>query len=248
MTTIPEVDSVRSFDDPKEAVSWVLNDPQDICFMETEISGMKGAEAAEELREADPGMKIVFLTSDPGYALEAFRVHASGYLIKPVSQSDLSEEINFALSGGNHGRSKRVRIQTFGNFEVYVGSETVKFRRSRAKELLAYLVDRQGSTASRTEAFSMIFENDVYDRPRQKQFDVIVRSMKDTLSEYGISHIIEIERTGMRVVPEMVDCDLYRFQKRDPEALKSYRGEYMSSYSWSAPTEAYMTSYVEKNE
>ena len=39
----------------------------------------------------------------------------------------------------------------------------------------------------------------------------------------------------------MIDCDLYHFLDGDMEAVNSYYGEYMSSYSWAAATEAYMT-------
>ena len=42
----------------------------------------------------------------------------------------------------------------------------------------------------------------------------------------------------MRTVPELLDCDLYRFFAGDAEAINEYRGEYMSAYSWASLTEA----------
>ena len=75
----------------------------------------------------------------------------------------------------------------------------------------------------------------------QKQVDVIVRSLRETLKEYGIGDIVKIDRNGMSVRPELIDCDLYRFLDGDAEIINKYRGEYMNSYSWANLTEGYIT-------
>ncbi len=134
----------------------------------------------------------------------------------------------------------RVRVKTFGNFEIFIDGQVVKFHRSKSKEVFAYLIDRQGSGATRAEIFAALYEDDEYDRPKQKQLDVIIRSLKDTLREYHIEYTIEVLNGSLRVVPEKVDCDLYRFFEGDEEAATSYRGEYMSNYAWAMMTEAYI--------
>ncbi len=134
----------------------------------------------------------------------------------------------------------RIRVKTFGNFEIFVDGETLSFHRQRAKEVLAYLVDRQGSGVSRAEIFAALYEDEEYDRSYQKQLDVIIRSLKDTLKENHISRLLEIKGGLLRIVPEMMDCDLYRFFEGDKKAIDSYRGEYMSSYEWAMMTEAYI--------
>ncbi len=134
----------------------------------------------------------------------------------------------------------RIRIKTFGNFEIFVDGETINFHRQRSKEVLAYLVDRQGSGVSRADIFAALYEDEDYDRSYQKQLDVIIRSLKDTLYEYGISRFLEIKGGLLRIVPELAECDLYRFFQGDDKARKEYRGEYMSSYSWAMMTEAYI--------
>ena len=59
---------------------------------------------------------------------------------------------------------------------------------ARCKELLAYLVDRHGRNVTHAEAFGILWEDRMYDRPMQKQMDVIIRSMRTTLQEYGIDN------------------------------------------------------------
>ena len=88
----------------------------------------------------------------------------------------------------------------------------------------------------------------MYDRAKQKELDVIVRSLKHTLEENGISDIIEIKSGTIRVCPEKFQCDLYDFLKGDVSAVNSYRGEYMSSYSWAMPMEAYIGRHINDDD
>ena len=128
-------------------------------------------------------------------------------------------------------------MKTFGRFDCFVDGKAITFRQAKCKELLAYLVDRRGCSVTRAEAFAILWEDRLYDRPMQKQLDVIIRSLRATLKEYGIDAILEIKSGMLRVVPELLDCDLYRFLRRDAEALREYRGEYMYGYSWGELTQ-----------
>ena len=74
----------------------------------------------------------------------------------------------------------------------------------------------------------------------QKQLDVIIRSLKKTLEEYGIAEIFEMSHAKMRVRPERFSCDAYRFLEADNATVNAYRGEYMSNYSWASATEGKM--------
>ncbi len=137
-------------------------------------------------------------------------------------------------------------VRTFGNFDVFVMGEAVSFKRSKSKELLAYLIDRQGGGVTRPEAFAVLWEKGIYDRSMQKQLDVIIRSLRSTLKEHGIEGILEMRGGIMRIRTERVNCDLYNLLRGDETAQAEYHGEYMSSYSWGNLTEAYMTRTLEK--
>ena len=102
-------------------------------------------------------------------------------------------------------------------------------------------MDKQGGSITRRTAHAAIWEEGVYDRPMQKQLDVVIRSLKQTLEEYGISYIFELKNGSMRVIPDKFECDLYKFLKGDVDAINSYRGQYMSSYSWASLTEAHIS-------
>ncbi len=86
-----------------------------------------------------------------------------------------------------------------------------------------------------------MWEDGVYDRSMQKQLDVIIRSLRDTLREYDIDDMLILQKGTIRIVPELIDCDMYRLLDGDICAIDSYRGEYMSQYSWASALEGYMT-------
>ncbi|MBQ5399136.1 MAG: response regulator [Ruminococcus sp.] len=240
---LPEKPEVIGFTKAKEALEWLESNRADIALLDINIPDMNGLVLAEKIKELRKNISIIFLTGYSEHAVDAFKLHASGYLLKPVDKKSLAKEIEYAYRTLNNNQRKNIKIRTFGHFDVFVNGETVRFTRERSKELLAYLVDRNGSSVTRATAFSALYEDREYDRSMQKQFDVILRSMRQTLGKYGIEDILELDKGKMRVVPEKFDCDLYRFYNGDTEAINSYHGEYMNDYSWASTTEAAIDGY-----
>ena len=115
------------------------------------------------------------------------------------------------------------------------------FRKAKCKELLAFLIDRQGSTVTRAEAFSALWEDRTYDRPMQKQLDTVIRLLRETLQEYGIEEVFSMKSGTMRIIPEKISCDAYRLFSGDADAVNSYHGTYMSAYPWASMTEGYLS-------
>ena len=237
---LPALDEVEGFAGPEEALDWLEENTVDLAFLDIDMPGMNGITLAAKIREKSPGTAIIFLTGYAEYAVDAFALHASGYLLKPISREQLAAEVDYVVSGRLSDHTSHILVQTFGNFDVFVDGKLISFTRSKAKELLAYLVDRQGSGVNRAEAFSILWEDTFYDRSMQKQMDVVVRSLRSTLQENAIGEMIEIKAGIMRVVPTAFECDLYRFLAGEPDAVNAYRGEYMSAYSWATMTEAYL--------
>ena len=132
-------------------------------------------------------------------------------------------------------------VKTFGEFEIFVDGKPVHFARSKSKELLAFLIDANGANVSRATAFSALYEDIPYDRKMQKQFDVIVRSLRESLNVSGAGEIFEIKSGMMRLNTDLFDCDLYRLLNGNIDAINEFRGEYMNAYSWANITEASIT-------
>jgi two-component SAPR family response regulator len=238
---LPEIDEAKGFVRAKDALAWLEDNTADLALLDIDMPGMNGMELAAHIKARYPKTAIIFLTGYSRYAVDAFRLRVSGYLLKPVDPGQLAEEVEYAFAGRQNTQRAHIEARTFGNFDLLVDGKPVPFKQAKCKELLAYLIDRQGGSATRAEAFAMLYEDRMYDRPMQKQFDVIIRSLRDTLEEHKISEILEMKRGTLRVVPELISCDAWRFFSGDADAVNAYRGEYMSAYSWAEETESFLS-------
>ncbi len=236
---LPDVEEAYPFSQPARALEWLENHPADLALLDIDMPGMDGMEFAARIKEEHPKTAIIFLTGYSRYAVDAFRLRVSGYLLKPVDPGQLAEEVEYAFAGQK--QHAHIEARTFGNFELLVDGRPVPFKQAKCKELLAYLVDRRGSGVSRAEAFAILWEDRPYDRPMQKQFDVIIRSLRDSLRDAGVEFIFEMKSGMLRIVPEKISCDLFRFCSGDVSAFNEYAGEYMNGYAWATMTESFMT-------
>ena len=235
---LPEIDEAKGFTDALLALDWLRGHPVDLAILDINMPQIDGITLAAQIKQISPKTAILFLTAYKEYAFDAYAVHPTGYLLKPVSQEKLAAEVAYAGRENQPSTSAHIHIKTFGAFDVYVDDRPVSFKLAKAKEILAYLVDKQGSGVTRTELFAAVWEDSLYDRKMQKRLDVYIRSLRETLQEYGISEIMEMEKGVLRVKPETFICDAYLFYSGDSDVINAYRGEYMSSYSWASMTEA----------
>lgn len=116
----------------------------------------KALQSEQRIREKRPETAVIFLTAHAQYSLQAFSLHASGYLLKPAEKEKLAAEFAYAMSVRPARPTPRVEVRTFGGFDLYVNGRLVTFLKARCKELLAFLVDKQGSSVTRAEAFAAL--------------------------------------------------------------------------------------------
>lgn len=237
---LPEIDEARGFVRPEDALEWLDHNAADLALLDIDMPGMNGIRLAAAIKTKHPDTAILFLTGYAQYAVDAFAVRASGYLLKPVTREALAADVAYALRGKKTQPAGRVLVQTFGSFDVFVDRKPISFKMAKCKELLAYLVDRQGGGVTRAELSAILWEDRPYDRRLQKQLDVYIRSLRESLRQYGVGDMLEINRGIIRVRPEQFTCDAYLFFSGDCDAVNAYRGEYMSNYSWASMTENMM--------
>ena len=81
--------SVSCYDNGDDLLRAHASAPFDVIFLDVLMPLLNGMETAKELRQSDKTVKLVFLTSSPDFAVEAFTVKASNYLLKPLESGNL---------------------------------------------------------------------------------------------------------------------------------------------------------------
>lgn len=235
---------IRSFTRVHEALAALTEQGfrPDAAFLDVEMPGLSGIELAKRIRELSPATKIIFVTGHSQYAVDAYALHARGYLMKPVTAERIEEELReLRAPEPTHGpQNVRLEVRCFGNFEVSAGGVPLLFSRSKSKELLAYLIHKRGSACTVKELAAILFEDRLYDVSMQNYMQKIISALVKTLKEAGAGEIIVKRYNSLAVDPDKFGCDLYRFFRLDAEAVNTYAGEYMAQYSWAEFTVGYL--------
>lgn len=129
-----------------------------------------------------------------------------------------------------------IKIQCFGNFEIFVGGRALAFKRSKSKELLAYLVDRNGATCTNGEMLAVLWEDKPDTASLHSHLRNLIFDLSHTLEDAGVTGLLIRGRSTLALDTSKVDCDYYNFLRGSRSATNSYRGEYMTQYSWAEVT------------
>jgi len=231
-------DEIHSFSKPSELLDFAKENPCDIAFLDIEMWGMNGIELAQKLKEIHDNINIVFVTGYSKYALDSYTVKASDYVMKPVTKEAVKEALKNLRCPIK--TEKRVRVQTFGNFEVFVDENPLMFTRSKTKELFAYLVSRKGALCGNNEIIAVIWEDKDDSASLQSHFRVLVADLIKTLKSLNVENIIIRKWKNLAVVPGKISCDFYEMLDGNEKAANSYAGEFMAQYSWAEIDAAYL--------
>ena len=227
----PDIREVNKFSDCDEALDFVKKNPVDIAFLDINMRGMGGLTLAEKIIEARPNCKIVFCTGYEEYAIPAFKLHASGYLMKPISAEDVQAEINNIK--GVKQKEKLLTVQCFGNFEIYAKDEKLMFKRLKTKELFAFLVDRRGAGMTAKQICAVLFPDDTDDTKNAAYLRQLVLDLKNTLKTIGAEAVLCHETPCYRIDTSLIKCDYVNYlETGKPE----FHGEYMTQYTWAEET------------
>lgn len=232
---------ISQFQSGQNALSFLETNYFDVAFLDIHMRGIDGLSLAKRIKELNPQCNLVFVTGYSEYAGDALSIHASGYVLKPVSAEAIRSELDDLRHPVVSLPHVLLRIRCFGNFEVFSADGTpVKFNRTKAKELFAYLVYRRGSSCSTRELAAVLFEDNEYSTKQMLYLQKIISSMMQTLREHNAGNVIHKTYNAIALNDELVDCDYYRFLKMDVPSINAYTGEFMMQYSWAEFVAGYL--------
>lgn len=232
----PNADLI-GFDEGEDALEYIekMDERLDYAFLDIKLRGMTGIQLAKQIKDRKPEAKIIFCTAYSDYALEAYQVHAVGYIMKPVTEEKIREQLEALqqiLRSPVMEDDGRLNVHTFGTFEVFRNGKPLVWEREKAKELLAYLIDRRGAAVSNAGIAVVLWEDD----SKARNVQTILSSLRKTLKNAGCEDILLRARNATSIDVKKVHCDLYDFLCGNTLAINMYHGEYMEQYGWAENT------------
>ncbi len=227
----PDIRQVHTFSTCTSTLEWLEYNAADVAFLDIHMRGIGGLALAEKISQLQPSCKIVFCTGYEQYALDAIHLHCSGYLIKPITAEAVQKELDHIKKQplGN----KKLTVKCFGSFEVLCNGRALTFKRTKAKELLAVLVDRNGAGMTGKQICAVLWPEDSDDSKNMDYFRHLVQDLRNTLDAVGAEGVLCHKQYQYRIDPAQINCDYHNYLQYGTPA---FFGEYMTQYSWAEST------------
>ena len=85
--------AITGFIWPQEAIEFAKTNRVALAFLDIELGTASGLDLCGTLLEINPRTNVVFLTSYPDYAIDAWRTDAGGFLVKPLTADDVRKQL-----------------------------------------------------------------------------------------------------------------------------------------------------------
>lgn len=232
LTELPIITSVHTFHSCSAALEWMQEYPPDLVFMECIVGNYSTISVADTIQKSYSGCKVIFCTAYPTFALDAYQIHAAGYLLKPITAERLQQEINHVCG---YVSPYLLHAHCFGNFEVVVHNKPLLFKRSKTKELLALLIDRNGAGMTSKQICTYLWESD---SPKEMNYLYqLFDDLRQTLKMVNAEAALVKNGNSYAVDNRLINCDYYSYLKT---GNPHFFGEYMAQYSWAEATCAFL--------
>lgn len=90
---LPPDAEIEGFRSPRDALEYASEHMVDTAFLDMEVSGMHGLILAKRLQALNPRINLIFMAETCGYLTNAWDMHASDYLQKPVKAENIERAL-----------------------------------------------------------------------------------------------------------------------------------------------------------
>ncbi len=227
----PDAEMIRC-DSSMTALALAREQEIDVAFLEADMPELSGLDLGQYLKELHPLVNLIFLSEGRESGYDALYLHASGYVLKPVSEESVQRELEDLRHPEAQKRHRRVFAQTFGNFELFADGKPVAFKYSRTKEMVALLVNNRGSLVTNGEIIASLWEEDGDPEKKASYLSNLRQDLQNTMTRLKLNGVIVKRRGSLGIAVDHIECDLYDWLEKKQDSKYRYLGEYMNQYSW----------------
>ena len=184
----------------------------DMCVLDVMMPKKDGFTLAQEIREVNPDVPIIFLTAKnlKEDIFEGFKLGADDYLTKPFSMDELVYRMEAVLRRVKTVRTPMAEQYKLGKFIfdtqrqiLSIGTEQVKLT-TKESELLSLLCAHANDVLLREVALKSIWIDDNYFNARS--MDVYITKLRKHLKGDPTIEINNVHGKGYKlIVPELLD-------------------------------------------
>lgn len=251
------IEIIGTYTNPIEAKKMIRIHRPDLVFLDIEMPKMNGLQLGETIQECCPETNIVYATAYDKYAIQAFKLYAIDYILKPVRLSRLKKTIGrLQKQQVNADDEKNVEahktISCFNTLGVKKADgeiEVIKWRTGKSRELFAYLLHHRGQVVYRDTILDLLWSESELSRATNQLYTTIYH-IRNMIKSYEL-HDVTINRTqidyGYRL--EMKDAKIDTVLWSDlvlqtpteitvenlataEHILYMYKGDYLGEYDY----------------
>ncbi|MGQ8874142.1 response regulator [Paenibacillus sp. TSA_86.1] len=254
---IGNVEIVGRYLNPIQALDDLEKLTVDAVFLDIQMPGMKGTQAARHIRTMFPEMPIVFTTAYAEFAVEAFEIESTDYLLKPFTtsrlQSTLARITKHMQEPANlqeHNKGSMPLVQCLGGFHIIWPGEfnkEVVWKTKKERELCAFLIHHEGKRVNAPVIIEALWPG--YDLVKAKSYLYTCLSyLRKSLVEHGVPIHISKGNQGFTAERDEMLVDVSSFEnilnqtlseellnERDYDQMNQmYTGDYMEAcdFGW----------------
>lgn len=194
--------------DGMEAVDAFVKEKPNVCLLDIMLPGKDGFAIADEIRELDASVPIIFLTakSEVRDVVAGFKLGGNDYIRKPFSMEELLVRIENVLKNRGNDPDLQAEEVRLGKLvfnlrrQTLTGDEEERKLSYRESELLKLLYQNRNNIVERRDILILLWCSDSFFNSRT--LDVYVTKLRGYLKADPAIEIITIKGIGYRFVME----------------------------------------------
>lgn len=216
------IDVINTYTNPHKVMQHIQEDNPDLIFLDIEMAEMNGVKLAEAVTLLIPEIKIVFVTAHENYAVKAFELHATDYIVKPFSYKRLENTIN-RLSIGKKSETNTKKtstysmIYTFGDL-AFASSKNlnerleVSWRTTKVRGVFIYLLHHRKKLVLKDTLLDLFWPNLELKNGYNQLYSTIYQ-LRKTIAETNMNMEVSSLDNGYKLCLHDVKLDVDIWEK-----------------------------------
>lgn len=213
-------DVIGAYASSDEGYDAVMTEKPDAVFMGVDLPVISGIDLGVKIRNSRPRIVIVYVSEHPELAFESFKAYPLDYMLTPI------DEVRFETTIGIIGRMIRdaqkdisniPMIKCFGNFNVRVNDENMKFQTKKVREMLVFMLCHYDKPVFKNDVLDSLFQSGD-ERKDSINFRVTLFRLRHAFKDAGIikQYFLINENCTIIVAPGVCDfIDFLEFIQRN---------------------------------